>query len=902
MKKKIMVLAVSIFTAVFFTNINAEGGGGKSNLKKSDGTPSYARFNINNISTFFYSDGISDINLQQNSGFTFPKGSGKTAVFQTGFVWGGKVNNQVRVGGFTYKSGVQPGRIIGTGAASKADDPNSPAVRMYRIRPDYKTGNMAAEIKDGEGTEAEIRAQYEKDWNEWPADWGAPYNDVNGDKKYDPAVDIPGVTGAHQTIWFVNNDLDSTKCLSLYGSPSIGLELQTTVWGYNQAGAMGNVLFRKYKLINKSVNNITDMYVTNWTDPDVGDAGDDFTGCDTLSGLSFVYNATIPDKVYGNQPPAIGFDFLQGPVVPAALADTAIYDGKFVTGKKNLPMTAFYYFIGGDAVMDGPTMGGDFVRGTLRFYNLMQGKNGSTGEYFPVPGGGVTKFPLSGDPVAGTGYLDGRLYSKGDRRIGSASGPFNLAAGDTQEVVIAEIAAGGPGSGMNNIQAVQLLKGYDKLIQGAFNKFFDDPSAKIKSPQASVSELNGEVILYWGTDPAAAASLESFSYGGYTFEGYNVYQLPSQNATKAEAKRIATFDVINGITYVLGDYLDPDYGIILKVIQQFGTNSGISRSLRLKTDALSNQPLQNGQKYYYAVTAYAITNDAQQPLSNIETPLTALSAVPRLPDAKYYGTYGDTLKVSRFAGKSDGRIIPLVIDPKALTGHDYSVSFENINNSLVWKLKDLTTGVVRLKDQNNFSGDNTYYICDGMMVKVISPETGLKPDDMYSTEDTAKWGWSIPSGQRRWTWTNANASSYQMGTFGGGAGNFNCIGSSIDWNWMTGSGSTVTGDKLRNVLLKFAATDTAGVPADANDPNVSYAYRYMRACQAAPVKPDFAQYIINKSSSYDFQDFRKGFPFAAYDLESVPPRRLAVGFLENNVANGLVNGRWWPQNFTFADP
>ena len=29
-------------------------------------------------------------------------------------------------------------------------------------------------------------------------------------------------------------------------------------------------------------------------------------------------------------------------------------------------------------------------------------------------------------------------------------------------------------------------------------------------------------------------------------------------------------------------------------------------------------------------------------------------------------------------------------------------------------------------------------------------------------------------------------------------------------------------------------------------------------------------------------------------MEANPPRRLAVGFLENNVVGGSVNGEWWP--------
>ena len=40
--------------------------------------------------------------------------------------------------------------------------------------------------------------------------------------------------------------------------------------------------------------------------------------------------------------------------------------------------------------------------------------------------------------------------------------------------------------------------------------------------------------------------------------------------------------------------------------------------------------------------------------------------------------------------------------------------------------------------------------------------------------------------------------------------------------------------------------------------------------------------------------FRKSIPFAAYDVESNPPRRLSIGFLENNVVGGRVDGKYNP--------
>src|SRR5690242_5016381 len=64
------------------------------------GTPVLTYLNINSISTVLRNDGIADIDAQElNSGLVFPRGTGKTAIFQSGFLWGAILNGQIRVGG-----------------------------------------------------------------------------------------------------------------------------------------------------------------------------------------------------------------------------------------------------------------------------------------------------------------------------------------------------------------------------------------------------------------------------------------------------------------------------------------------------------------------------------------------------------------------------------------------------------------------------------------------------------------------------------------------------------------------------------------------------------------------------------------------------------------------------------
>jgi hypothetical protein len=882
--KSIKYLSIFLLLVAFaFMEIRAEGGDKKSNtLIKVTGAPVYKKFNINRISTWIKNDGESDINPDGNSGFEYPRRSGKTAIFQSGLVWAGKVNGQIRAGGSSYRQGTVPGKILNSGVPADqliGEDPNLANVRNYRVRPDYLTGSVQAEIDDGEGSESEVRAAYERDWMDWPAGDGAPFKDVDSNGVYDPTIDIPGVPGADQTIWFVCNDTDPEQALFLAGANPMGIEEQVTIWGYNSAGPLGSMLFRKYKLINKSDTDITDMYVTMWNDPDLGDATDDFAGCDTTLSMTFVYNANPTDAIYGDKPAASGFDFFQGPIVESP-GDTAIFNGKYLPGYKNLPMTAHYFYVNPDAVWRDPTQGQ--YQGSLEWYNWLQGRVGTTGEIFPDPYTlGTSTFALYGDPVTGTGWVDGLLFPPGDRRAGMASGPFTMAPGDTQEVVVAEMAA----IGQNNINSVTLLKSYDKVAQEAYDKFFVLPSAPT-IPVVTGTALDQEVVLEWGSNLTRVAETESHNQEGFTFQGYNVYQLPDPTATKENSVRIATFDIVDGIKSVIDKKVDPISGDEITYVAQYGSDNGIERSINLTKNYLSNLPLNNGSRYYFAVTSYAIYNnsglpDSVQVPNNLENTFIVITVVPQStdPGVRYPAAYGDTLAGVVHIGSGDGSLVPIVIDPSLLNGNEYEVTFDTmtVEGSLetFWNLTNVTTGTVVAANQTNQTGDEAYPIVDGILFKVLGPPPGMKD-------------WDIPQGTRRFTWAGAD---WGLEGFSG------AIGKAYG-NWF--GNSTVTDADLKTVKLVLAKVDLTG-NYDVNDPNVSYGYRYMRRASQPPALPEFAPFIVNPGPGYAYQDFTRSVPLTAWNMETDPPTRLAVGVFENNVPEGFVDGKYWPGSSNTTD-
>jgi len=739
--------------------INAEGNEkSKGKLQKVDAQLPVTFLDINNIFVPMRNNGISDIDInQQNSGLVFPKGSGKTAAFTSGLLWGAKIpgDPQVRVGGTAYATGLQPGAILPDGTA---DDPTLDKYRIYRVRPDIYPGGPTVDLSNEavlEATsESTIRSQYEADWTEWPVDLGAPYFDGNGNGQYDSdpsSGDIPGVSGADQTLWFVANDLNSTNTADLYGASPMGIEAQITYWAYNQSGALGNMYFRKYRLINKGAqqNTIEDMYVSMWSDVDLGASGDDFVGVDTVLSLQYCYNAGATDAVYAPlPPPAVGFDFFQGPLVTGNAgedinkngvddaSDFGIFNGQIVgPGKINLPMTAAYYFANGDPNIGDPPQGD--LDGSTQFYNFFQGKFGLSGATFTdLATGQPTTYALNGDPVKRTGWLDGVQLPPGDRRQGSASGPFTLAPGDTQEVVVAEICAGAI-PGVDRLSAISLLKFYDQIAQVAYDNFFDLPTAP-PAPEVNVVELDKEIVLDWGESPSKVRATETFDSKGYKFQGYNVYQLPSASSGVDEGTLVATYDIVDGIGKIFDNVFDPNTGSVVNLPVQFGNDTGIKRSLNITLDQVKGGvPLVNGIKYYFAVTAYDYNTDPNAVPNNLENPLRIITVVPHTKDpGEIFGAeYADTIEVNkqRYDADipfSDGTVYPVVVDPRQLTGMTYTVTFENIGDTLnVWNA-DRSDGVRVLENQTNQLADFESPIVDGIQFRVLGAAKDFKGFDI----------------------------------------------------------------------------------------------------------------------------------------------------------------------------
>lgn len=678
-------------------------------------TPRYSKFNINKISTYVYNNGEADIDRSSNSGFEFPIGTDHYAVYKSGLLWGAKISGKIYSGGSAYNSGLSPGRILENG---NAEDPNSENVRVFKVRPDYKTAAFTNEILDENKTSQEIFNQYEKDWNEWPANNGAPFEDINHDGNYDPVIDIPGVAGADQTLWFVANDLDSTQTKNLYGSLPMGIEMQVTVWGFNRNDDYGNALFKRYKIINKSENIFDEMYFGIWSDPDLGgDASDDLVGCDTLLSLGYVFNSRNSHPFLEVIGSSMGFGLLQGPIVDGLPSDKANFGNRIIYGKKNLSMTAFSWLY-----KYGPPLYGDVIignpNGTIELYNYLQGKT-KTGNPWPVPsefGGGYTKFPASGDYIRKTGFYDGVQYPPTDRRMMLCSGPFNMAPGDTQEVVFMQLAAGADGV-TKNLAAIELLKLSTLSLR---NSYFNNGQIVFSKtiPEVIVTNLDSLVILNWGEDQNQINQIEN-SNTLYKFEGYNVYQLPKADSKIVEGKLIATYDVRNGLTEISSLDFDPDSQTLSQVIKAKGSNSGIKRHIYITRDYLNSKPLTNWKEYYFGVTHYSYS--FLPILSNYyESNINVYKAVPKpvSPTITSQFKIGDQFTAERISGSTWRWFKGKVVDPFRLTNSEYEITCKVENDKPFFNIKNLTSGKTLFTNLPEPNSMDDFPIVEGILLTI----------------------------------------------------------------------------------------------------------------------------------------------------------------------------------------
>lgn len=313
------------------------------------------------------------------AGLYFPTDSNLTMMHAGGLWLGAYVDNELRVSVAEYTPTYTPGPM-----KDGTYQPDEPGFKVYKIfRGLYENGFY----DDPRPITDPVAQEHWDDYHHWPSGTGAPtYPDG-----------LPRYYG-DQTLWCVFNDADPAQHTNGAGTEEgLGVEVQQTSFALDIAGPLNRCIFAKYVLINQGGNYLENMFAAFWIDPDVGEATDDWVGCDKLLNLGYAYNANTLDADYG-VPPAIGTSLLSGPIVPAT-SDSAFFLGQWRHGYRNLPLTAF---IKNESETDPGN-----AQETYWYMQGLDAKHNGTviidsSTYTP------TTYMYSGNPVSGSGWIDTR--------------------------------------------------------------------------------------------------------------------------------------------------------------------------------------------------------------------------------------------------------------------------------------------------------------------------------------------------------------------------------------------------------------------------------------------------------------------------------------------------------------
>jgi len=794
-----IVLLLLSFSAGVGAAATPTGAKRRTRPARTNPEDSSQRIDINNISMVVKNTGSFAYDTQNGAaGLEFPKGTGKTAVFAAGLWMGALVGGKIRASVAEYSDDYNPGVILPDGTP---DLPSKAEYKVYKLNRVYLTSTGATDVATRDAVLA--------DYNAGAVPHGAPVVNVLPDG----TLSILG----DQMLWSVFNDAGKNSSHNHVSSLlPLGIEVQLTTFAFSRQGPLGNTVFSSYKIINKSTNTLSSAYVSQWSDPDLGGFTDDLVGCDTTLSVGFVYNATNNDEQYGSTPPCVGYDFLQGPKV----------------GGTPLGLASFNKYVNGGGPVD-----------STQTYNYMQGLNG---DGTPLTfNGQPTKFNVSGDPVANTGFLDS---SPSDRRLMLSSGPFNMAPGDTQQVVVGIVVA----QGTSRLASVALMKCFDEAVQAAYNAGFNLASPP-NNPAAIATPRDGEVFIRWDTGS------ENYSQAPYVWEGYNVYQGAS---VAGPWTRIATYDKVDGITTVLDVECDPESPVPLQKVKAFGTDAGVKYSIDLSSDYVRGGPLNSASNYFFAVTAYSVGLGQFQQV--LESPFNPIPVVPQTPPAGVnlapagVGaiTHGQDPAAPPNTPLSTDEVTVNVLDPARMVAANWRVGFKPAGASSVWYLVRTVGATVDTVVNNwpNVSGDDAYPVIDGIQVKVVSTPLGQLARVSYTTAGTP---------------ALEGFSGAGLPFFGGGAGYAaDLFGSSIP------TLSTTT----HNCELRFNGGALTGAAGGGQS-----AYRYMRMLDATNTRVYFIQDYVPV-------------PFQVWDTDA--NQQLNAAFLENAGPPPAANqdGKWDPSN------
>ncbi|MCX6259066.1 MAG: T9SS type A sorting domain-containing protein [Bacteroidia bacterium] len=409
----------------------------------------------NNISARVNSDGsLFSSESGAATGFIVPKGSSKNTIFESN-IWISGNNNADSQLHLAAKSSADNSTDFFYGPVANNYNDSSYLAKYNNVWKVNKS-DIDYHITNYTNTGYTVPASIAN----WPGNGNtangemailAPFFDANSNNIYDPENgDYPLIRG-DQAIFFMFND---DKDVHGSGGTKLGIEVHGLAYSFADPldTALNQTVFVNYKIINRSANDYHDVNIGAFTDMDIGNAFDDYIGCDSLLNMFYTYNGKDLDGTgqlyaYGAHPPAQGAVFL------------------------NQAISGFISFSNNSSVCGNPVTATDYYNYmNSRWKDSTQLTYGNFGYNDTLPGS-PANFMYNGYPELSSGWNEFTdNHPSGDRRGLMTTGPFTFNAGGLICVDLAfPFARDLLDTMATNITQVGLLRQRTQAVQTFYN-------------------------------------------------------------------------------------------------------------------------------------------------------------------------------------------------------------------------------------------------------------------------------------------------------------------------------------------------------------------------------------------------------------------------------------------------
>jgi len=473
--------------------------------------------------------------------YEVPINSGKHSIF-TGAIWMGAVDasSQLHVAAQTYR---QDGHDFWPGPLDSTSCSITPTVstqfdHLWKInRQDvinFIAGSPAtADMLSypGNAPDGSMLAPF------YDADGDGMYNSANGDYPdfgLNGNPDCCDILHGDQAIWWVINDACNSHTAT--GGMALGVEIQCQAYAYNtNNAAINNTTFYQYDIKNCSSNSYSAFYFGFFIDADLGNAIDDYVGCDVPRGMGYAYNCDNDDDGtagYGLYPPAVGIDFLRGPLADAGDGIDNNRNCIIDEPGETIIMSKFVYYNNDFTATGNPVV-------AIDFYNYLRGvwKDGTPMTYGGsgyASGGPPCNFMFPGNSDHqyewGTGgncttpapaqadwseAIAGNIC--GDRRFLMSSGPFTLLPGGVLNCITMAAVWARDMNDPGPYYSLAALQAADDVVQVFFDSCYN----------VSILGIPQLEIIHASVYPNPVSDMLEISFGKTISEGqfilYDIY-------------------------------------------------------------------------------------------------------------------------------------------------------------------------------------------------------------------------------------------------------------------------------------------------------------------------------------------------------------------------------------------